>query len=349
MFDLKPILANPSHEEVKVVHEAVRALNNFLHTPELRDTDLSIELSQHLFDVQMACHRHKYPNSILPNDVVYDPPTLPAYIPVNLNPVIGPPSNKEVASVHTALRISESFANFPSIFDPDLHVQLSQHLFDIQLARHVQRSIAKRSPPHNETVSYVNPDVISANSSSRNTSPDSTPDQGIESTEAPHLPSERSSSSNKTTIQQHPNERNETHRTTELMIDIRDRLDNVSRILVGTQNSLARGFNSSSYHRHYSSKSICYDLGAHSLINDHGEVPETHNLPTFTYSVEQYDGSPSTQFTTNNLPENELARYLRFYSIGEEMVEEGEELKIKSGMVDSARDTLSRRLFLDRR
>ncbi|CAE6469452.1 unnamed protein product [Rhizoctonia solani] len=133
VFNLKPILGNPSPDEVKVVHEAVRALNNFLHAPELRDTDLSIELSQHLFDVQMACHRQKYPTTVLPTDVVYDPPNLPTYIPVELKSVTGPPSNAEVASVHTALRISESFANEPSIFDPDLHVQLSQHLFDIQL------------------------------------------------------------------------------------------------------------------------------------------------------------------------------------------------------------------------
>ncbi|CAE6527167.1 unnamed protein product [Rhizoctonia solani] len=69
----------------------------------------------------------------LPDDVVYDPPSLPAYIPVELKAVTGPPSNEEIASVHTALRISENFANVPSIFDPDLHVQLSQHLFDIQL------------------------------------------------------------------------------------------------------------------------------------------------------------------------------------------------------------------------
>ncbi|KEP50555.1 hypothetical protein V565_077980 [Rhizoctonia solani 123E] len=125
VFDLKPILGNPSRGEVKLVHEAVRALNNFLHAPELRDTDLPIELSQHLFDIQMTCHRHKYPISVLPNDVIYDPPTLPTYIPVKLKPVAGPPSNEEIASVHTALRISESFANVPSIFAPDTHVQLS--------------------------------------------------------------------------------------------------------------------------------------------------------------------------------------------------------------------------------
>ena len=44
-------------------------------------------------------------------DVIYDPPTLPAYVALELKPVTGPPSNEEIASVHTALRISESFAN----------------------------------------------------------------------------------------------------------------------------------------------------------------------------------------------------------------------------------------------
>ncbi|CAE7207585.1 unnamed protein product [Rhizoctonia solani] len=348
VFNLKPIVGNPSCEEVKLVHEAVRALHNFPQTSELKDTDLSIELSQYLFDIQMsknstliqgverltndipACHRHKYPTSILPNDVVYDPPTLPAYIPVDLNPVIGPPSNKEVASVHTALRISESFANVPSIFDPDLHVQLSQHLFDIQLARHVQRSITH---------------VTSADRSSRaHTSLDSTTGQVIESAEIHHAPVEESSPSNEDNAQQHSNERNDTHRTTELIIKLEAKLDIVCRILVGTQNSLARGFNSSLCHVNYNEKGMSYDLGAHSLINDYGQVPEAHNLPTFK-SLGERD---SVWLNTNKLSENELARYLRFYNIGEEMIEEEEELKIKSGMVDSAKDTLSRRLFLNR-
>ncbi|KDN38373.1 LOW QUALITY PROTEIN: hypothetical protein RSAG8_09577, partial [Rhizoctonia solani AG-8 WAC10335] len=321
VFNLKPILGNPNRDEVKLVHEAVRALHNFPHTSELRNTDLSIELSQHLFDIQMTCHRQKYPTSVLnhpPSDIVYDPPTLPAYIPVELKPVSGPPSNEEVASVHTALRISDSFANVPSVFDPDVHVQLSQHLFDIQLARHVQHLIMKRtapanSAPQNQTVSHG---VLGGTGASGNpethTSPIVTPIQDAGSTEIQPSTLEQSNSSNEATGHQNPNERNEPHRATELMIEIRDRLDTVSRILVGTQNSLARGFNSSSCHSSYNGNGIGYNLGAHSLINDHGEVPEIYNLPTFKCPGNRR----SVSFAINNLPENELAQYLRFYNLG---------------------------------
>ncbi|CUA67641.1 hypothetical protein RSOLAG22IIIB_07499 [Rhizoctonia solani] len=350
-FNLKPVFGNPSPQEVKLVHEAVRALNNFPHTSVLRSTDLSVELSQHLFDIQMTCHRHKYPTSALPNDVVYDPPSLPAYIPVELKPVPGPPSNEEVASVHTALRISENFANVPSIFDPDpdIHVQLSQHLFDIQLARHVQRSIVQRamagiSVSQNQTAPQRDPDGTDTSNIPETTSATATPGQAAEPTETQRPIPEQSNSPNEPTSYQNPNQRDVAHRSTELMIEIRNRLDDVSRILVGTQNSLARGFNSSSYHRNYQT-GIAFDLGAHSLINDRGEVPEDHNLPTF----KSPGNCANISFAIDSLSENELAQYLRFYSLGEGMIEEGEELKIKSDMINDARAALSRRLYLKRR
>ncbi|CAE6468646.1 unnamed protein product [Rhizoctonia solani] len=332
VFNLKPILGNPSREEIKLVHEAVRAMNNFLHTPELRNTDISIELSQHLFDIQMACHRQKYPTSVLPNDVIYDPPTLPAHIPVELKSVNGPPSNEEVTSAHTALRISESFVNVPSIFDPDLHVQLSQHLFDTQLARHVERSIMKRTtPPTSAPPHHAVPHSNSGNTDANNnpithTSSIPTPGQLAESTQATL---EQSDSSNEHPRHSNPSEISELR---ELMIEIRDTLKSGNRILVGAQNSLARGFNSSSVHTGYYSQDVTYDLGAHSLINDQGEVPEIYDLPTFKSRGPRSEVS----FATSNLTESELARYLRFYNMGEELVEEGEDLKIKPGMVDDA-------------
>ncbi|CAE6541861.1 unnamed protein product [Rhizoctonia solani] len=349
VFQLKPIVGNPSRGEVKLVHETVRALNNFLHTPELRDTDLSIELSQHLFDIQMVCHRHKYPTKVLPNDVVYDPPSLPAHIPIELKPVTGPPSNQEFASVHAALRISESFVNVPAIFDPDLHIQLSQHLFDIQLGKHVQRSITRRTAPalsvhNNQTIPHGGLTETSSNPPVTHTSPSTTPGQVVESTETRYPPPERPNPSHETTGHPNPSETNERHRTTDLMVEIRDALKNVSRLLVGTQNSLARGFNSSTIS--YSSGNISHNLGAHSLMNDHGEVPESYNLPTFTLTYN--GGYYYAKFSVDNLTENILARYLQFYGIGEEMIEEGEELKIKSGMLNDAKRLLSGRLFLRR-
>ncbi|CUA69483.1 hypothetical protein RSOLAG22IIIB_08490 [Rhizoctonia solani] len=299
----------------------------------------------------MTCHRHKYTTSALPSDVVYDPPSLPAYIPVELKPVTGPPSNEEIASVHTALRVSENFANVPSIFDPDLHVQLSQHLFDIQLARHVQRSIIQRamadiSVSQNQTVRQRDSGGTDpSNIPETHTSPTATPGQVTGPTETQRPIPEQSNSLNEPTSYQNPNQRDVARRSTELMMEIRNRLDDVSRILVGTQNSLARGFNSSFLHGYSAGDGISHDLGVHSLINDRGELPEAYNLPTFK-SLGNYQG---VSFVIDNLTGNDLARYLRFYNIGEDMIEEGEELKIKSDMTDDARAALSRRLYLKRR
>ncbi|KAH7335833.1 hypothetical protein B0J17DRAFT_667992 [Rhizoctonia solani] len=324
VFDLKPIVGDPTREQVKLVHEAVRALNNFLHTPELRDTDLSIELSQHLFDIQMTCHRQKYPTSILPNDAVYEPPTLPAYIPIELKSVTGPPSNEEIASTHAALRISESFANVPSIFDPDLHVQLSQHLFDIQLARHVQRSIVKRLAP-------------AASAPQGNIAPRRDPGD----TENPPL--EQPSSSNDGV----------SHQTSKDTSELRKgHTEEWKRILVGTQNSLARGYNSSSTHSYYynGTTSISHDLGAHSLINDQGEVPEVNSCIGFTI----FRPSSSRKAASRHRFQSTISPKMKWLDIfilqiGEEMIEEQEEVKIKSGMIDDARALLSRRLSLSRR
>ncbi|KAG8732508.1 hypothetical protein FRC11_013127 [Ceratobasidium sp. 423] len=282
------------------------------------------------------------------HNIVYDPPVLPNYIPVELKSVTGPPSNEEIASVHTALRISESFVNVPSIFDSDAHIQLSQHLFDLQFARHVERSIVKRftsaiPAPHNQTTSHPSPDDTSASNRPAVQVPsDATLQETTESTETQSPALEQPNPSIEAPSHPNPNESNEIRRNNELMVEIRDTLQRMNRVLVGTQNSLARGFNSSAIRSAYYSNGISHDLGAHSLINDYGEVPETYNLPTFkagTYHVE---------FAINDLTENILARYLRFYNMGEELIEEGEELKIKSGMIDNARNLLSVRLFLIR-
>ncbi|CUA67644.1 hypothetical protein RSOLAG22IIIB_07502 [Rhizoctonia solani] len=292
------------------------------------------------------------PPSLLPN-VLYDPPTLPAYIPIELKPVTGPPSNEEIGSVHTALRISESFVNVPSIFDPDIHVQLSQHLFDIQLARHIQRSITRRSAPApsapiNQSVPHEDPAETGAtNAPGTHTSSITTSGQAIESTKTQHPPPERPNPPDEITSHPNPSETNELRGTADLMIQIRDKLERMTRVLIGSQNSLARGFNSSIVNRNYEYKSISHNLGAHSLINDDGEVPESHGLPTFApirNGMYSYVG-----FSLENLTENIVARYLRFYSIGEEMIEESEEgLKIKSDMLGDAKNLLSKRLFLNR-
>lgn len=85
-------------------------------------------------------------------DIVCTPPSLPVHIPVKLECVVGPPSDDELQSAHASLRISDYYASrtlhvfcliswyqltrmisVASVFDADLSMQLSQHLFDLQL------------------------------------------------------------------------------------------------------------------------------------------------------------------------------------------------------------------------
>ncbi|KAG9085521.1 hypothetical protein FRC06_003566, partial [Ceratobasidium sp. 370] len=142
-YDLKLVEGVPSDGEVKMVHAVIRALNDVandgISVPVLYDADLAMRLSMHLFSIQMARYRDKYPCIIFPTDTTHTPPQLPAHIPVELEPVTGPPSDDQIKSVQNALRLSENLANVPSMFDADLSMRLSQHLFDIQFERYLRQ------------------------------------------------------------------------------------------------------------------------------------------------------------------------------------------------------------------
>ncbi|CAE6454910.1 unnamed protein product [Rhizoctonia solani] len=136
-YNLKPIVGHPSHDEVKTIHAAIRAVNVEAQVPHLYNPELSLQLSQHLFSVQMAIYRKAYPLSLFPADNVCTAPSLLAHIPIELEPVVGTPSNELLKAAQNAIGISESLRISP-LFDPDLSIQLSQHLFNLQFARYIQ-------------------------------------------------------------------------------------------------------------------------------------------------------------------------------------------------------------------
>ncbi|EUC53525.1 hypothetical protein RSOL_009020 [Rhizoctonia solani AG-3 Rhs1AP] len=139
IYDLKPITGQPTNEQVITIHAAMRAVNAEAQVPHLCNPELSLQLSQHLFSVQMAVYRNAYPLSILPRDNTYAPPSLPTHIPITLETVTGSPSNEQLKTAQDAMRIVESRGYGP-LFDPDLNMHLSQHLFNLQLARYIQDS-----------------------------------------------------------------------------------------------------------------------------------------------------------------------------------------------------------------
>ncbi|CAE7144712.1 unnamed protein product [Rhizoctonia solani] len=66
IYDLKPILGVPTHEKIKMIHAVIGAVEAGSRIPELYDPDLSLQLSQHLFSVQMAVYREKFPVNVFP-------------------------------------------------------------------------------------------------------------------------------------------------------------------------------------------------------------------------------------------------------------------------------------------
>lgn len=138
----------------------------------------------------------------------------------------------------------------------------------------------------------------------------------------------------------HAHEQNaETQESTRILLDIRESLKNVIKVLIASQNSLARSVNSG-----YRYNTDCpYAPGAHSLINDKGEEPETHNLPTLQ-GFHAFNTNNGTQ-RPSQLDKKVLARYLQFYGIGSEMIEEGEDLNIKPGMEEDAWKLLDQRVY----
>ncbi|KAJ1304212.1 hypothetical protein OPQ81_008612 [Rhizoctonia solani] len=106
---LRPIIGTPKEDEVKGIQAVIRALNSVSHLPSLHDPHLSMQLSQHLFDAQMAVHQSHYSASPLPQ--VYIPP----------QPCL------QTSLVHS----TEYLSNNPRLFDPDLSMRLSQHMFNL--------------------------------------------------------------------------------------------------------------------------------------------------------------------------------------------------------------------------
>ncbi|KAG8720500.1 hypothetical protein FRC09_009454 [Ceratobasidium sp. 395] len=144
VVQLAPIEGLPSDEEVKKVLHAIRLvtelMNGHFEMPENKNEDLMMELSQHLFEVQMVlttCGAYQ-------DTVTYTPPSLPEIFQIQLEAIKGAPSDKQIQSVQAALRKSELTAKIPPMFDADLNMKLSQHLFDIQFERY-RRQVAS---PH---------------------------------------------------------------------------------------------------------------------------------------------------------------------------------------------------------
>ncbi|CAE6527588.1 unnamed protein product [Rhizoctonia solani] len=135
VYDLKPIAGVPSDDEVIAIHMVMQVANRASGIPGMHDSRLLMGLADHLFEAQMAKYRRRYSLSIFPSGATYTPPALPAHIPITLEPVSGAPSDDELIRVQDAIRAYQQFSLAPLMFDAHLNMELSQHLFNLQMAR----------------------------------------------------------------------------------------------------------------------------------------------------------------------------------------------------------------------
>ncbi|CAE6458126.1 unnamed protein product [Rhizoctonia solani] len=140
--DLQPIVGVPSDEEIIGVHAVVRVANQVVNVPDICDSMLLAGLSEHLFDVQMAKYRSKHSKKLSLAGTIYIPPQLPPHLPRQLEIVSGIPSREEIIKVQRIIKIYQKYTEVPSMFDPQLDAELSQHLFDLQMAKYMERRVS---------------------------------------------------------------------------------------------------------------------------------------------------------------------------------------------------------------
>ncbi|CAE6473817.1 unnamed protein product [Rhizoctonia solani] len=350
VYDLKTIVGVPSNEEIIQIHAVIRVANQVINIPGIHDAVLHARLSQHLFDAQMAKYRSIYPCSIFPSNITYTPPLLPAHLSVRLQPVTITPSNEQIIGVQDAIRIYQKCAEIPSMFDPQLHADLSQHLFDIQMAKYIQRcslSPTNNLPPSSAVGSNK---FIHETESLEEGNNIATNNAGIGGEVAEH--------NGRTQADQDSGTRNAMERANQLaeqanqlaersnwlveqsnqllrqfgnpMEKLDDALRKMSKVLVGIQHAIVRN--------HKGNTINALDC----LINEDGETPGascTMDETTISWISACYTGELDCHLpvvidgTTRNLyiDNLRLGEFLYFYGIGKGLCESETSIKLKAG------------------
>ncbi|CAE6508554.1 unnamed protein product [Rhizoctonia solani] len=398
VYDLKPVVGAPSDDEVIGIHAVMRMAQKAVDIPGTGNPVLIARLAEHLFEVQMVKYRSKYDDAF-PKSTTYTPPTLPSHVTSQLKQVIGTPSEEEIINVQDAIRAYNQFANVPSMFDPYTNMELSQHLFDIQMARYIQRSKNHDTPVHppglplssssatarpihdaareepatdnleTETDPIASPNYTmpaTLNVDLRNSIQryDRLVEQTIQLTERSNLLIERSNQ-----IAQRANELAErsiqptqqSNTLVEKFITLLGRLNehfdqsnriadqsmkrvkkledvlgNINRVLVGIQHAIVRN------HKGNMPKA------ADCLVNERGDTPgQSSQLghATFEWLSLQYSSKPNCQLPviiegtqqTLHIDDTWLGDFLRFYGVGEEYFESKTGTTFKAGYEGAAR------------
>ncbi|CAE6503112.1 unnamed protein product, partial [Rhizoctonia solani] len=286
---LKPIVGKPTDEDVKTIHAVIRSLNTVAHLPAFHDPDLSMQLSQHLFGAQMAVYQSEYSKSLLPGDQsVYLPPALPSHIPFTLERVVGVPSDENIKAAQNAVRDVDSLAVNPRLFDADLSMKLSQHLFNLQFARYTHSSAQGDFASNSE----IEESLLVPRSTQEQ--------QGPAVTEQPSDKSDERSDTQIPQAGRVSEASQESARRQDIMEAMKDTLDNINRMLMSIKRDQCMA-----YVLHG------YQYWKKDPLNEQGVLASECGLPrlVYWYNTNKYSWSIS-------LGDDHMAGYLKFFGIG---------------------------------
>ncbi|CAE7234157.1 unnamed protein product [Rhizoctonia solani] len=322
MHELKPIVGKPVGEDVKVIHAVIRALNAVNHLPAFYNPDLSMQLSQHLFGAQMAIFKASYSMSLMPGDKsIFTPPDLPSHIPGKLDKISGAPSDEEIMSVQSVVRSVDNLATSPQLFDADLSMKLSQHMFNLQFARYIHDS----SEGHfvSETGTEAPRPVVSQLT------------QGTQPLnmlqEAFGVQREGRNGSPAQEVEQDPGAPSELTQLGDIAKTIKDAAIGSKDILQSMNRTLTLMKNDQST---VGCMSDCYHIFKNPL-NHKGILASDSGLPHLRYWW--YNQTGKFKLWLNH---DDVARYLEFFGIGADLIRGGEEPKLIDGKYDEAEELL---------
>ncbi|CUA74833.1 hypothetical protein RSOLAG22IIIB_05728 [Rhizoctonia solani] len=302
---LKPIVGKPVDEEVKAIHAVIRALNAVAHLPTFYNPELSMQLSQHLFAAQMAIHQASFSKSLLPGaKSVYTPPILPSHVPITLNQVIGTPSDEELESTHNALRALDSLAIHPHLFDANLSMDLSQHLFNLQFARYT----------HESSEGHFVSDAAPEDALHTEPQQSQEPRSSTESREAPGL-QEGQNVAPVSGADRAPQVTLELAQLGKPIEGIRDILESMNRVLKLIKRDQSTIGCVKDYYHVYKNP-----------LNQQGKAASECGLPRLRYGYY----SDSAQYSLW-LTHDQVAGYLKFFGIGGDLIQDGDEPHLIGG------------------
>ncbi|CAE6512418.1 unnamed protein product [Rhizoctonia solani] len=317
MYNLKPIVDKPTDEDVKTIHAIIRSQNTMAHLPTFCNPDLSMQLSQHLFGAQLAVYRASYSMTLLPEEKsVYIPPTLPAHIPGTLKEVVGAPSDEEIKSVQGVVRSLGNLANSPQLFDTNLNMKLSQHMFNLQFARYMQDSadghfVSETGPDETQ------PAILQPTQENGDTLPNEAHDMRNEAQNIPLIPKANRA----------PEALSQLARLGETITDaIKDAMKETNDILKSIdQAPLGLGEVIAKDQFTVGGVDAYYHVYKDPL-NQQGISASEYGLPQLRFGY--YKDSASYSFWATP---DQIARYIKFFGVGADLIQGGEEPQLITG------------------